>query len=360
MLHCDAYSLLVFWQKNQSKVETLIILHKRHLLQENLQQPAATYQLNFWRWNKIQRGNALIFLFRSLVIFEGIRKIWANLDLRVIMVVSRRTLLLCHHHNIVLGAVAAKRLCSTSQPVSFETSLWVEQPSKVNWDAQFKMAKEELPAVFHMKPLNNWPNETKIMNNVCRCQCHTFEQKEDWWQNLKHTMIVKVKKKRVLMAIIGLSCFIFGLAIPLLFIGNSFSTSEPASTERPSFASLVHFRNRERHHVDSAVVNTTLDNVFISVKTTKQYHYPRVIIQLETWVSLVKSQVSFLFAAKKPNMGEKWIASFLDLVLHRYTRCSLDGAHQWPLDRHQLLRKSFQSGIGMQDGCRIRHIPQVS
>lgn len=219
------------------------------------------------------------------------------------MVVSRRTLLLCHHHHIVLGAVAAKRLCSTSQPVSFETSLWVEQPSKVNWDAQFKMAKEELPAVFHMKPLNNWPNETKIMNNVCRCQCHTFEQKEDWWQNLKHTMIVKVKKKRVLMAIIGLSCFIFGLAIPLLFIGNSFSTSEPASTERPSFASLVHFRNRERHHVDSAVVNTTLDNVFISVKTTKQYHYPRVIIQLETWVSLVKSQVSFSFCRKKTGYG---------------------------------------------------------
>ena len=46
------------------------------------------------------------------------------------------------------------------------------------------------------------------------------------------------------------------------------------------------------HHMH---FDRTLDDVFISVKTTKKYHYPRVIIQLETWVSLVKSQVSILY-----------------------------------------------------------------
>ena len=35
-----------------------------------------------------------------------------------------------------------------------------------------------------------------------------------------------------------------------------------------------------------------LNSLFISVKTTQKYHYPRVIVQLETWASLVREQVS--------------------------------------------------------------------
>ena len=39
--------------------------------------------------------------------------------------------------------------------------------------------------------------------------------------------------------------------------------------------------------------NSTLDDVFISVKTTKKFHESRVSLQLETWFNLAREQVSF-------------------------------------------------------------------
>ena len=48
-------------------------------------------------------------------------------------------------------------------------------------------------------------------------------------------------------------------------------------------------------------MENVLSNVLITVKTTHNYHYPRVVILLETWVSLVRSQVSLLpSVAMKP------------------------------------------------------------
>ena len=40
--------------------------------------------------------------------------------------------------------------------------------------------------------------------------------------------------------------------------------------------------------------NDILNQVFISIKTTSKYHYPRLIILLETWVSLVKD-ITWIF-----------------------------------------------------------------
>ena len=37
--------------------------------------------------------------------------------------------------------------------------------------------------------------------------------------------------------------------------------------------------------------NSTLDDIFISVKTTKNFHESRVSLQLETWFNLAKEQV---------------------------------------------------------------------
>ena len=32
--------------------------------------------------------------------------------------------------------------------------------------------QHKLPEVFHMKPLNNWPNNAAKVINVCQCTCH--------------------------------------------------------------------------------------------------------------------------------------------------------------------------------------------
>lgn len=40
---------------------------------------------------------------------------------------------------------------------------------------------------------------------------------------------------------------------------------------------------------------TTLNDIFISVKTTKNYHRKRLPIILKTWFQLAKKQVSVLF-----------------------------------------------------------------
>ena len=39
--------------------------------------------------------------------------------------------------------------------------------------------------------------------------------------------------------------------------------------------------------------NSTLDDVFISVKTSKKFHESRVSLQLETWFNLAREQVGF-------------------------------------------------------------------
>lgn len=142
----------------------------------------------------------------------------------------------------------------------------------------------KMPNVFH---LNNWPNESKIINNVCRCNVEPPPQ-----DNLseKVKMIIRVKKTRLIAAVVGLICFSIGLAIPFLYLNSKNNSAErPAQPNTVNFVMMNHRRDLVPSH--HKLKNDSLQDVFISVKTTKKYHYPRVVIQLETWVSLVKSQV---------------------------------------------------------------------
>jgi hypothetical protein len=43
-------------------------------------------------------------------------------------------------------------------------------------------------------------------------------------------------------------------------------------------------------HVDG--INIDLDDIFISVKTTKKYHHTRLRLIIETWFQLARDQVS--------------------------------------------------------------------
>ena len=40
-----------------------------------------------------------------------------------------------------------------------------------------------------------------------------------------------------------------------------------------------------------SVTHILENQLFVTVKTTQRYHYPRLVILLETWASLLKNQV---------------------------------------------------------------------
>ena len=104
---------------------------------------------------------------------------------------------------------------------------------------------------------------------------------------MKRHLWSKFKRTKIFVVFVAVLCFILGLLLPILFLREkveSKSVNGPLSRflvpQRPLIPSQHNFRNN------------TLEEVFISVKTTRKFHYPRLIILLETWVSLVRSQVS--------------------------------------------------------------------
>jgi len=89
---------------------------------------------------------------------------------------------------------------------------------------------------------------------------------------------------RILAAvIIATVCFLIGLAIP--FIIHS------SENRAPKIQLTPHSNPIQLNNPIQMDYSKTLNDVFITVKTTQQFHYPRLVILLETWVSLVKNQV---------------------------------------------------------------------
>ena len=89
---------------------------------------------------------------------------------------------------------------------------------------------KKIPDVFYLKPLNNWNSqETKILNNavICKCNCQTHHEKnqvnlnqveKNLWAKFKQKMhVIRVKRIRIIIAIVGLTCFALGISIPFLF-----------------------------------------------------------------------------------------------------------------------------------------------
>ena len=97
-------------------------------------------------------------------------------------------------------------------------------------------------------------------------------------------------KRTTILFLVGAICFLVGVALPFMICklgkSNSASKVEPEGL-RPRPLPLK---------ADSSLseLQNVLNNLLITVKTTHNYHYPRVVILLETWVSLVRSQVRFL------------------------------------------------------------------
>ena len=92
-------------------------------------------------------------------------------------------------------------------------------------------------------------------------------------------------KRITILLIVGAFCFLLGVALPFMIckLGKADGDSNP-KPEGLSSRALP-------HKSDISGVENVLNNLLITVKTTHNFHYPRVVILLETWVSLVRSQV---------------------------------------------------------------------
>ena len=98
-------------------------------------------------------------------------------------------------------------------------------------------------------------------------------------------------KRTTILVLVGAICFLVGVALPFMIckIGKSNSASkvEPEGLRSRPLPLKADQSLSELQNV--------LNSVMITVKTTHKYHYPRVVILLETWVSLVRSQVRNFF-----------------------------------------------------------------
>ena len=197
---------------------------------------------------------------------------------------------------------------------------------------------QKLPEVFLLKTLRNnhrmpvkpnisnnlklVPVENKILNNTnsnhhvshqCPCLHHqTICDNDDEKFNMKIKQLrcyPKLKKAKLILVLVALVGFVLGLAIPFIFLRSTASDVFNKPKDRHGAGPLSEFLRPQSPliSVTNQLKNNTLENVFISVKTTRKYHYPRLIIQLETWVSLVRSQVGKTF--KKSNRDRKKVLS---------------------------------------------------
>ena len=113
-----------------------------------------------------------------------------------------------------------------------------------------------------------------------------------------------IKKLTVFLAV-GAVCFVLGVALPFMIckIGNAAGGQESIPEPEGLRSRPV---PKKLENVVSEMENV-LSNVLITVKTTHNYHYPRVVILLETWVSLVRSQVSLFsitFCSNETSKGK--------------------------------------------------------
>ena len=152
--------------------------------------------------------------------------------------------------------------------------------------------------------------------------------------------LLRRHRRKVTVLVVGAACFLLGVALPLLIrhwtqqdqVGRTSNKSSKLSYIGHPRVIIDKFPNQSRQHhlpVDQEEMekarseqsvtaggsggevrerwNSTssadykldgvLKDLFISVKTTRRFHHPRLVIILETWASLVKSQVMAVIMA---------------------------------------------------------------
>ena len=159
--------------------------------------------------------------------------------------------------------------------------------------------------LYHFKPNKNFPFQrpTKLdfekSNHLWR-ENILFHEPEVYKSNncdmfkvidkLKLKLNRIIKKKLLFICVIAILFFLIGLVFQ--FYRNCGKGTDLEAKADPS-----NLKGMSGFYVKKALESNSKDilsELFISVKTTKKYHYPRVIVQLETWASLVKEQVMYI------------------------------------------------------------------
>ena len=123
------------------------------------------------------------------------------------------------------------------------------------------------------------------LNSKDSCRKSSSMSPQHWLPRLP-----KRHRRKALVCLIGCLSFLFGLAVPFLF----------AKSVGGPRGSLRSRKSSSNVNLDDYKLDGVLSDLFISVKTTKKYHHPRLVILLETWVTLVKSQARDTWGADAP------------------------------------------------------------
>ena len=171
---------------------------------------------------------------------------------------------------------------------------------------KFNISDFDIP-LYHLKPNKTFPCQRSMKldlekpNHLWRENILFNEPDIDYLTNcdmfkvidkLKLKLSRFLKKKLLLICVIAILFFLIGLAI-------QFYTKCETNSREKTKSDYERLRGMNTLYVKKASekdAKDVLNDLFISVKTTQKYHYPRVIVQLETWASLVKEQVMYLNA----------------------------------------------------------------
>ncbi|XP_023331863.1 beta-1,3-N-acetylglucosaminyltransferase manic fringe [Eurytemora carolleeae] len=194
-----------------------------------------------------------------------------------------------------------------------------------------------------------------ISNNMKQSNCESAELERKDLKNIFHNKLLekpdKVRKsnfemlircfksvrRQSLLVFVVISVFILGTAIPYIWNRVQLNTQSPEPQLTPIHIytnSVLRPDLLDIHGAEpvSAVQSLSLslapvqhfiNNIFISVKTTKKYHYPRLIILLETWASLLREQTWFFTDYESPEGEDKYLKNRTGNHLV-YTNCSTD------------------------------------
>jgi len=131
-----------------------------------------------------------------------------------------------------------------------------------------------------------WTTETfdrnVILSTMVNFENRNFPKTWSRWLRIRCGL-----KKISILLIVGAFCFMLGVALPFMIcklgkVDQGPSVKPEGLSSRPVL---------QKSDISAAGVANVLSNLLITVKTTHNFHYPRVVILLETWVSLVRSQV---------------------------------------------------------------------
>ena len=168
----------------------------------------------------------------------------------------------------------------------------MEKNVNLSQSLQVHMKKKKMPRPSELKPLevevlkkefqlesNQFcVNLYKTNNNDIGAKVNNLTE-----DKVNKMPIWKRKRKAVIIVSIAVLCFVLGLAVP--FIAKVLLASDNNNDYNKRVSTLSYKRFDFK-------LDEVLNDVFISVKTTKRFHHPRLVILIETWVSLVKKQVS--------------------------------------------------------------------